>query len=98
VEGGVEDDAVLLARRLLDVPALLHEEDAEALEAGVAERLAVLRDVRPEAAGAAGAGRDVDVLLDDARLGEALGLHAAEVLHEVPDRVVGRVALAAISE
>src|SRR5581483_5867007 len=49
VEGGVEDDPVLLARRLLDGAALLHEEDAEPLVARVAERLPVLRHIRAEA-------------------------------------------------
>src|SRR5207245_1293292 len=70
----------------------------EALEARVAERLPVLRHVGAEAARAAGAGRQEDVLADDPVPREPVLLERLQVLHEVPDGEVGRVALAAVPE
>ena len=63
--GGFSSRPTLVAGRLLEAAGLLEEHDAEAVEAGVAERLAVLGDVHAEAARAARAGREEDVLLDD---------------------------------
>ena len=55
----------VLAGRLLEAALLLEQQDAEAVEAGVAQRLAVLGDVHAEAARAAGAGGEEHVVLDD---------------------------------
>ena len=80
-------------------PVCWKRHDAEAVEAGVAQRLPVLGDVHAEAARAARAGGEEDVLLDD-----VLGRHAVlvaqrdEVLHEVADGEVRRVALPAVAE
>ena len=73
-ERRVHLEADVVAGRLLEAAGLLEEHDAEAVEAGVAERLAVLGDVHAEAAGAARAGGEEDVVLDD-----VLGRHAVLV-------------------
>ena len=73
-ERRVHLEADVLAGGLREAARLLEEHDAEAVEAGVAERLAVLGDVHAEAARAAGAGREEDVVLDD-----VLGRHAVLV-------------------
>ena len=91
----LETDA--LARRLLEAAGLLEQQHAEAVEAGVTERLAVLGDVRAEAARAARAGRDEHVVLDDVFLRHAALAKTVEVLHEVADGEVRRVALAAVA-
>ena len=64
-ERRVQLEARLFARRLLEAARLLEEHDAEAVEAGVAERLAVLGDVHAEAARAARARGEEHVVLDD---------------------------------
>src|SRR5262249_36239241 len=70
-----------------------------AVEAGVAQGLAVLGDVHAEAAGAAGAGREEEVLLDDLFARQALLVaQHLEVLHQVADREIRRVALGAVTE
>jgi hypothetical protein len=51
-----------------------HQEHAEALEPGVPERELVACVILPEAAGAAGAGGEVDVLLVDLLDADLLGL------------------------
>ena len=92
-------EALLLAGGLLEAALLLEQQHAEALEAGVAQRLAVLGDVGAEAAGAAGAGGHEHVVLDDV-LDRDLLLVAqpGQVLHQVADGEVGRVALPAVAE
>ena len=95
----VDLEAGVLAGRLLEAARLLEQQHAEAVEAGVAQRLAVLGDVRAEAARAARAGRDEHVVLDDLVRRHALRVaQVREVLHEVADGEVGRVALAAVAE
>ncbi len=98
-ELGVHLEALLLAGGLLEAALLLEEQNAEALEARVAERLAVLGDVGAEAAGAAGAGRHEDVVLDDLLDRHLLVVaEPGEVLDQVADGEVGRVALTAVAE
>ena len=96
-ERRVHLEADALAGRLLEAAGLLEQQDAEAVEAGVTERLAVLGDVRAEAARAARAGRDEHVVLDDVFLRHAALAQTVEVLHEVADGEVRRVALAAVA-
>ncbi len=98
-ERRVHLEALLLAGRLLEAALLLEQQHAEAVEAGVAQRLAVLGDVHAEAARAAGAGGQEDVVLDDL-LGRDLLIVAqpGQVLDQVADGEVGRVALAAVAE
>ena len=60
-ERRVQLEADVVAGRLLEAAGLLEEHDAEAVEAGVAQRLAVLGDVHAEAARAARAGGEEDV-------------------------------------
>ncbi len=95
----VEQEAELFAGRLLEPTGLLEEQDPEAVEARVADRLAVLGHVHAEAAGTARAGRDERVALDDFVGGEAFFVsEPAELLHEVAHREVRRVALSSVAE
>src|SRR5688500_7361620 len=64
-EGRVDRAARLLARRLLDAARHLEREDAEAVEAGVAQRLPVLGHVHAEPARAAAARGQEDEGVDD---------------------------------
>ncbi len=81
-----------------EAAGLLEEQDAEAVVAGVAEGEAILGLVHAEAAGTAGAGGEEDVAVDDVLLGEALVFEVLEVLDQVADGEVGRVALAVVAE
>ena len=83
----------------LDPFLLLEQQDAEAVEAGVLQREAVLGFVHAEAAGAAGAGGEEDVIIRRCRRGDMpCFLQALQILHQVADREVSRVALAVVAE
>ena len=63
----------------------------------VAQRQPVLGFVHAEAAGAAGARGEEDVAVEDLLLGQPLLFQVLQELHQVPDREVGRVALAVVA-
>ena len=82
---------------LAEAAGLLEQEHAETVEAGVAQGQAVLGLVHAETAGSAGAGREEHVAVDDFLLGEPLLFQVLQVLHQVTDGEVGRVALAVVA-
>ena len=65
------------ASALVQAAALLEQQHAEAVEAGVAQRQAVLGFVHAEAARAAGARGEEDVAVDDFLLGQPLLFQAS---------------------
>ncbi len=98
-ELGREVDAGLLAGGLREAALLLEEHDAEAVEAGVAQGLAVLGHVHAEAARTAGPGGDEHVAVDDLSGRHALVVaQVGQELHQVAHGEIGRVALAAVAE
>ena len=82
---------------LAQAARLLEQQHAEAVEPGVAQRQPVLGFVHAEAARAAGAGGEEHVPVDDFLLGEALFFQALQILHQVADGKIGRVALAVVA-
>ncbi len=76
---------------------LLEQQHAEAIETGVPQGQAIFRFIHPEAAGSAGAGREEDVAVDDFLLGNPLLFQGLQILHQVADREVRRVALAVVA-
>ena len=82
---------------LVQAAALLEQEHAEFLEAGVAQREAIFSFVHAEAAGAAGAGGEEDVAVADFVLGKAFGFKVLHELHQVADGEVGGIALAVVA-
>ena len=82
---------------LIQAARLLEQQHAEAVESGVAQRQPVLGLVHAEAAGTAGAGREEDVAVDDFLLGEPLLFEALQILHQVADGEIGRIALAVVA-
>ena len=83
--------------RLVQPARLLEQQHAEAVEARVAQRQAILGFVHAEAAGSAGAGGEEDVAVDDFLLGQALLFQGLRKLHEVADGEVGGIALAVVA-
>ena len=63
----------------------------------VAQGQAVFGFVHAEAAGAAGAGREEDVAVDDFLLGNALLFQRLQILHQVADGEVSGIALAVVA-
>ncbi len=98
-ERQLELEPALLAGGLGKASLLLEQHHAEAVEARVAQGLPVLRYVHAKAARPARARRQEHELVDD-----VLGAHPLlvtqvdEVLHEVSDREVRRIALRAVAE
>ena len=84
--------------RLVEPPLLLEELHAEAVEAGVPQRQPEFRLVHPEAARPARPRGEEDVTVEDLLPGEPLRLETLQVLHEVADGEVGRVALPVVAE
>ncbi len=82
---------------LAQAAGLLEQQHAEAVETGVAQGQAVLGFVHAEAARSAGAGGEEHVAVDDFLLGEALLFQALQILHQVADGEIGRVALAVVA-
>ena len=76
---------------------LLEQQHAEAVEPRVAQRQAVLGFVHAEAARPAGAGGEEHVAVDDFLLGQPLLFQALQILHQVADGEIGRVALAVVA-
>ncbi len=64
-ELGVQHQADLLASRLLEAGLLLEENHSESIEPSITKGLPVLGDIHAEPAGAAGAGGQEDVAVDD---------------------------------
>ena len=86
------------SRRRLHTIILLEEQYPEAVEARVLQRQAIFRLVHAEAARSAGAGGKEDVIVDDLLLGEAARrLQRLQVLHQIADGEVGRIALAVVA-
>ena len=75
---------------------MLEQQDAEAVEAGVLQGEAVLGLIHAEAAGSAGTGGKEDVIIDDVLTRHPLRLELLQVLHQIADGEVGRIALAVI--
>ena len=82
---------------LAQAAGLLEQQHAEAVETGVAQRQAILGFVHAEAARSAGAGGEEDVAVDDFLLGQSLLFQALQILHQVADGEVSRVALAVVA-
>ena len=82
---------------LAQAAGLLEQQHAEAVEPGVAQGQAVFGFIHAEAAGTAGAGGEEDVPVDDFLLAETLFFEALEVLDEVADGEIGRIALAVVA-
>src|SRR5262249_34349376 len=70
----------------------------EAVKAGILESEAVFGFVHAEAARAARAGGEKDVVIDDVLLGHSLRFKTLQVTNQVPHRKIGRVALAVVAE
>ena len=83
--------------RLVEAAGLLEQEHAEAVEPGIAQRQAVFGFVHAEAAGSASAGGEEDVPVDDFLLGNALLFERLQILHQVADGEVSRIALAVVA-
>ena len=84
---------------MLEAALLLKQHDAEALKAAVAQRLAVLGDVGAKAARTTGSGGDKQVVGHDVFGRDALVIaQMDQILDQVTDGKVGRVALATIAE
>jgi hypothetical protein len=81
---------------LAEAAGLLEQEDAETVEPGVAEGEAVFGLIHSETAGAAGAGGEEDVLVNDLLLAETLLFKSLEILNEVTHGEIGGVALAVV--
>ena len=82
---------------LAQAAGLLEQQHAEAVETGVAQRQAILGFVHAEAAWSAGARREEHVAVDDFLLGQPLLFQALQILHQVADGEVSRVALAVVA-
>ena len=76
---------------------LLEQQHAETVETGVAQCQAVLGFVHAEAAGAAGAGGEKNVAIDDFLLAQALFFQILQVLNQVSDGKIGGIALAVVA-
>src|SRR5262249_9592870 len=70
---------------------------AETVESGIAERQTILGFVHPEAAGSAGAGREEYVLVDDFLFRKPLFFQALQILDQIADGKIGRVALPVVA-
>ena len=81
------------------MPSLsLEEQHAEAVEAGILQREAIFGFVHAEAARAARSGGEEDVVVEDVLARHALLFERLQVLHQVADGEVGRIALAVVAE
>ncbi len=87
-----------LAARRFDAVSLLEEQNAESVEACILQREAILGLVHAEAARAAGACCEEDVIVDDLLLRQSLLFEALQVAHQIADGEIRRVALAIISK
>ena len=85
------------ARGRLHAVILLEQQHAEAVEARILQSQAIFRLVHAEAARTTGAGGEEDVVVDDLLLGHAAGFQALQVLHQVADREVRRIALPVVA-
>ena len=75
---------------------LLEEENAEPVEAGVLDGEPVLRFVHPEAARSTRAGGEEHVIVDNVLARQPLGFERLQVLDQVADHEVGRIALTVV--
>jgi hypothetical protein len=82
---------------LAQAAGLLEQQHAEAVETRVAQRQAILGFVHAEAAGSASARGEEHVAVDDFLLGQPLLFQALQILHQVADGEVSRVALAVVA-
>ena len=82
---------------LVKPSALLEQQHAEAVIAGVAQRQAVLGFVHAEAARATGAGGQEDIVVDNVLPLHARAFERLQVLHQVPDGEIRRIALAVVA-
>ena len=98
-KGHRELEAGGVARCLAQAALLLEQEDAEAVESRVAQRLAVFGHVRAEPARAARPRGQEDVLADNLVDRHVLAVaQVHQVLHEIADGEVRGVALGAVAE
>ncbi len=96
---GENSSPASVAGRLAQAALLLEQQDAEAVEAGIAQRLPVFRDVGAEAARTAGAGGKEHARPDDLLDRHALAIaQVDQMLHEVADGEVRGIALRAVAE
>ena len=87
-----------LAAGGLDAVASLKQQHAEAVEAGILQRKAILRLIHAEAARAAGAGGEEDVVVEDLLAGHAFLLQQLQIPHQIADGEISRIALAVVAE
>ena len=87
-----------LARGGLDSVAVLEQQDAEAVEAGILQRETIFGLVHAEAAGTARAGGKEDVVVQNLLAWHAFFLQELQILHQIADGEVGRIALAVVAE
>src|SRR5262249_34133288 len=86
-----------LAGSGLDSLLLLKQEHAKPVETGVLQRKAVFRFIHPEAARSAGAGREEHGPHDDLFPRHLLLFESLEILNQISDSKISRIALAVIS-
>jgi len=86
-----------LAGRGLDSVAILEEQDAETIEAGVLEREAILGLVHAETARSAGTGGEENVVVEDVLARNAFLFEELEILDQIADREIGGIALPVVA-
>ena len=87
-----------LAGRGLDSVAVLEQQHAEAIEAGIFQREAILGLIHAETARAAGARGEEDVVIEDVLARDAFLFEELQILHQVADREISRIALPVVAE
>jgi hypothetical protein len=98
-ELGREVESGIFASRLTQTTLLLKQQHAEAVEAGIAQGFSVLGDIGTETARPTGAGGEEHTRADDLLDRHPLAIAKVDqMLHEVANREVGRIALRAIAE
>ena len=87
-----------LARGGFDAVAVLEKQHAEAIEAGVLQREAILGFVHAEAARAARSRGKEDVVVENLLPRNAFFFQKLQILHQIADGEVGRIALAVVAK
>ncbi len=87
-----------LAGSRLDSVAVFEQQHAEAIEAGIFQREAILRLIHAEAARAAGAGGEENVVIQNLVARHPFFLQELEILHQVAHGEISRIALAVVAE
>ena len=87
-----------LARGGLDAIAVFEQQDAEAIEARILQREAIFSFVHAEAAGTARTCSKEDVIVQNLLTRKAFFLQELQILHQIADREIRRIALAVVPE